>query len=178
MHLAMCGAYEDWLEEFGTHHPSNAAYCATGLREIDSYHAALGAATEVAEAVRSEATVSKTISLRGWPLAPDPPDDVVMACREAGETARRSEHAAQSHILRDVFHGPLRPVRVRGRWRSPAVLGLARTLYEDRTFNLMPDLGNALEEAGCDESEILSHCRQPAEHTRGCWVVDALLLRS
>src|SRR5262249_17873913 len=108
---------------------------------------ALGAATEIAEAVRSEATVSKTISLSGGPLAPESSDDVVMACCEAGETARSSEHVAQSHLLRDVFHGPLRPVRVRGRWRSTAVLGLARTMYEDRAFNLMPDLGDALRRA-------------------------------
>jgi hypothetical protein len=33
-------------------------------------------------------------------------------------------------------------------------------------------LADALEEAGCSESEILRHCREPGEHVRGCWVVD------
>jgi hypothetical protein len=39
----------------------------------------------------------------------------------------------------------------------------------------MPILADALEEAGCDNRDILAHCRQPTEHVRGCWVVDLLL---
>ena len=39
----------------------------------------------------------------------------------------------------------------------------------------MPELADALEEAGCTDVEILSHCREPGEHVRGCWVVDLLL---
>jgi hypothetical protein len=34
-----------------------------------------------------------------------------------------------------------------------------------------------LEEAGCTDRDILSHCRAPREHWRGCWVVDLLLGR-
>jgi hypothetical protein len=30
-------------------------------------------------------------------------------------------------------------------------------------------------DAGCANNDILGHCRQPAEHVRGCWVVDLLL---
>jgi hypothetical protein len=36
-------------------------------------------------------------------------------------------------------------------------------------------LADALEEAGCSDGEILTHCRQPGEHVRGCWVTDLLL---
>jgi hypothetical protein len=36
-------------------------------------------------------------------------------------------------------------------------------------------LADALEEAGCQDQEILSHCRSGGEHVRGCWVVDLLL---
>jgi hypothetical protein len=37
-------------------------------------------------------------------------------------------------------------------------------------------LGDALEEAGCRDGDILSHCREPGKvHARGCWVVDLLL---
>jgi hypothetical protein len=39
----------------------------------------------------------------------------------------------------------------------------------------MPQLVDALEEAGCHDPEILNHCRQPGNHVRGCWVVDLLL---
>jgi hypothetical protein len=41
----------------------------------------------------------------------------------------------------------------------------------------MPILGDALEEAGCSDTTILDHCRQPAEHVRGCWLVDRILGR-
>lgn len=36
-------------------------------------------------------------------------------------------------------------------------------------------IADALEDAGCDNADILNHCRQPGEHVRGCWVVDLVL---
>jgi hypothetical protein len=36
-------------------------------------------------------------------------------------------------------------------------------------------LADALEEAGCDNADVLDHCRKPGEHVRGCWVIDHLL---
>ena len=39
----------------------------------------------------------------------------------------------------------------------------------------MPVLGDALEEAGCDNEVILWHCRVDSEHARGCWLLDAIL---
>jgi hypothetical protein len=48
-------------------------------------------------------------------------------------------------------------------------------MYDDRDFRAMPILADALEEAGCDNQDILSHCREPGEHVRGCWVVDLVL---
>ena len=41
----------------------------------------------------------------------------------------------------------------------------------------MPVLGDALEEAGCDGTEVLAHCRGGGDHARGCWVVDLALGR-
>ncbi|WP_255359505.1 hypothetical protein [Gemmata sp. SH-PL17] len=39
----------------------------------------------------------------------------------------------------------------------------------------MPILGDALQDAGCDSADVLNHCREPAVHVRGCWVVDLVL---
>jgi hypothetical protein len=39
----------------------------------------------------------------------------------------------------------------------------------------MPELADALAEAGCSNQDILSHCRGPGPHVRGCWVVDLVL---
>ena len=33
-------------------------------------------------------------------------------------------------------------------------------------------------EAGCDNQDILDHCRSPGPHVRGCWVVDLVLGKS
>ena len=52
---------------------------------------------------------------------------------------------------------------------------MAHTIYEGRVFDCLPLLADALEDAGCTEPDILSHCRGGGEHVRGCWVVDLLL---
>jgi hypothetical protein len=56
------------------------------------------------------------------------------------------------------------------------VLAIARTIYDERAFDQMPILGDALEDAGCTDDQILGHCRHDQPHARGCFVVD--LLRS
>ena len=51
----------------------------------------------------------------------------------------------------------------------------AQAIYEGRAFQDLPILASALEDSGCTNADILSHCRGPGPHTRGCWVVDAIL---
>jgi hypothetical protein len=79
-------------------------------------------------------------------------------------------------LLRDLF-GPLpfRPAPFDPTWRTPDVLRLAQGIYDARRFEGLPVLADALEEAGCDDAEILGHCRQGGDHARGCWVVDLVL---
>jgi ribosomal protein L7/L12 len=61
-------------------------------------------------------------------------------------------------------------------WRTPAVVGLAQSMYESRDFRDMPRLAEALQQAGCTAQAVIDHCRDPnALHIRGCWVVDAIL---
>ena len=55
---------------------------------------------------------------------------------------------------------------------------LAGAIYDERAFDRLPVLGDALEDAGCADAAILAHCRGPGEHVRGCWVVDLLLGKS
>jgi len=51
-------------------------------------------------------------------------------------------------------------------------------MYESREFGAMPILADALQDAGCDNADILDHCRDTAlTHVRGCWVVDLVLGR-
>jgi hypothetical protein len=39
-------------------------------------------------------------------------------------------------------------------------------------------LADALEDAGCTNSDILYHLRCPGPHVRGCWALDLLLGKS
>ena len=60
-------------------------------------------------------------------------------------------------------------------WNDGAIRKIAQTIYDARAFDRLPLLADALEDAGCTDAAILSHCREPGEHVRGCWVVDLLL---
>jgi hypothetical protein len=81
-------------------------------------------------------------------------------------------------FLRDIFGSlPFRPVAFNPAWRSPAARKLAEATYEDRRFNDLPILADALEEAGCNDADVLGHCRSGGEHVRGCWVLDLVLAR-
>jgi hypothetical protein len=82
----------------------------------------------------------------------------------------------QTAILRDIFGRQcFRSVHVTAASHSATVKTIAIAIYEDRAFDRLPFLADALEEAGCMDAEILNHCRQPGEHWRGCWVVDLIL---
>ncbi|HTU21789.1 MAG TPA: hypothetical protein VMG10_27370 [Gemmataceae bacterium] len=84
-------------------------------------------------------------------------------------------------LLRDVFGNPFRPVTIDSAWMcwSDRLLqNLAQSTYDERAFDRLPILADALEEAGCSNPDILNHCRQPGEHVRGCWVVDLILGKS
>jgi hypothetical protein len=106
----------------------------------------------------------------------------VAACRlmvlhaTGDQASRADENAELCSTIRDIF-GPLsfRPMTVDPAWLTSAVLALAEGIYDERTFDRMPILADALQDAGCDNEEILNHCRQPGEHVRGCWVVDMIL---
>jgi hypothetical protein len=78
-------------------------------------------------------------------------------------------------LLQCLFGNPFHPVSFTPAWRTSSVLGIADQVYTARDFSAMPILADALEDAGCDDADILAHCRGPGPHVRGCWVVDLVL---
>jgi len=81
-----------------------------------------------------------------------------------------------AHLLRDIFGNPFRPVALDPNWLTTDVRALARGVYDEKAFDRMPILADALQDAGCDNDDTLSHCRDPKQtHARGCWVIDLLL---
>jgi hypothetical protein len=72
---------------------------------------------------------------------------------------------------------PFSPATVPPGWPTETVVALGTVIYTERAFDRLPILGDALEEAGCTDEAILSHCRGPGPHVPGCWVVDSVLIR-
>jgi hypothetical protein len=105
----------------------------------------------------------------------------MIAEKEQQQALRHGEMTAHYKLLMDLGVSPNR--RHPGAlswlsWNDGAIYKLAKAIYEERAFDRMPILGNALEDAGCDNADILNHCRAPGPHVRGCWVVDLLLGKS
>jgi hypothetical protein len=86
-----------------------------------------------------------------------------------------AESETQAAFLRDIFGNPFRQVTFSPEWRTDTAIALACTMYESRDFSAMPILADALQDAGCDNDDVLNHCRGTGPHVRGCWVCDLVL---
>ena len=80
--------------------------------------------------------------------------------------------------LRCLFGNPFRLVALDRSWLTSTVVALANGIYADRAFDRLPILADALQDAGCDNADVLTHCRGDGPHVRGCWVVDLLTGRA
>jgi hypothetical protein len=81
-------------------------------------------------------------------------------------------------LLREIFGDPFRWTILDPDWlchNEGAATQLALRIYEGSAFELVPSLGNALEDAGCDDQTLLAHLHSPGPHVRGCWAVDLIL---
>jgi hypothetical protein len=98
--------------------------------------------------------------------------------RRSRGRAKRERRLLLCELLRDIFGNSRQPrsldpellIRDRG-----MALKVARAILDERRFGDLPVLGDALEEAGCTDQDILDHCRLPRPHALGCWVVDLVL---
>ncbi|HUR52996.1 MAG TPA: hypothetical protein VMZ71_02615 [Gemmataceae bacterium] len=103
------------------------------------------------------------------------------------EAEMKREKAAKKHLarlLREVVGNPFTPPRFEKAWRTSTVKSLAKGIFEERAFDRMPILADALLDADCDEEAVLRHCRgteigpkEPPLHVRGCWVIELALNR-
>jgi hypothetical protein len=91
------------------------------------------------------------------------------------EDVEQAEKKDQATLLRDLFGNPFRPVSADAAWLTPTVVGLAQAIYDGGAFGRLPALAGALGEAGCQEADLLVHCRAPGPHVKGCWAVDRIL---
>ena len=94
------------------------------------------------------------------------------------EPKSEEERVAQGILLREIFGNPFRPVALNPawlRWHDGTVVKIAQSIYGERAFDRMPILADALTDSGCDNEEILNHCRSDSPHVKGCWVIDLCL---
>ncbi len=102
----------------------------------------------------------------------------LLASAQPGEQFRER---IQLPFVRDVFGNPFQKVRIDSvwlAWNDATVPRIAQAIYDERAFDRLPILADALEDAGCDNADLLAHCRGDGPHVRGCWVVDLLLGKS
>lgn len=151
------------------------------LRTPEVYSVSMSAAAAMNAADSDEGFVGPGAEL--FYLVANPLDAIAYEKREQGSDAAaavRDERGALAALLRDVA-GPLpfRPIAFSAEWRTSTAVALARQMYEARDFGAMPILADALQDAGCDGDEILSHLRDTdAPHVRGCWALDLVLGKS
>ncbi len=100
-------------------------------------------------------------------------------------TERESIRRCLMDVLRDISGFPFLPVTIDPHvlvWHDSTIPRLAQAIYDERqlpdgTFDpvRMNILADALLDAGCDNEDIIAHCRSDTSHMRGCWAVDLLL---
>jgi hypothetical protein len=100
---------------------------------------------------------------------------VILIAKDTARGIGPVEIEVQARLVRDIFGNPFRPGTIDSVWQTHEVVALAEAIYDQRAFDRLPSLVDALEEAGCTNTYILDHCRQPGPHVRGCWVVDLIL---
>src|SRR5262249_59617620 len=95
---------------------------------------------------------------------------------DVAEAVRAETAAAQCDLVRDLFTPFRRPAFDPAWlvWSDGLVVKLADAIHEEHAFDRMPILGDALEDAGCADQRILSHCREGKRHARGCWVLESI----
>jgi hypothetical protein len=101
----------------------------------------------------------------------------------------KRERAARKQLallLREILGNPFTTPRFEPAWKTSTVVQLAQSIFEERSFDKMPILADALLDADCDEETLLRHCRgtelwnkdkEPVYHIRGCWVIELILGR-
>lgn len=107
--------------------------------------------------------------------AADPEWGARAAARAVAWKGGATRYALSNH-LRDIFN-PFRAAALDRAWLTATVRGLVDYVRDAWDFSALPILADALQDAGCDDEEVLAHCRADAGHVVGCWLVDLLLER-
>jgi hypothetical protein len=169
--LYACAAVRQIWHQFDDERSRSAVEVAERLAdgEVTRRQLAGSEARDDAQRVQGGATARKTL-LRSARMA-------------ANDVTFYSEQSPLPALIRCVFRHPSRPPVVIDpawlSWNDGVVPRVAASVYSERqlpqgTFNQdrLLVLSDALQEAGCEDEEVISHLRGHGPHVRGCWVID------
>jgi hypothetical protein len=156
-----------------------------------AHDAAQGVAQQLFARVQRSSRVAEAAAWDAWRLAYaaqgtcsasrlEVPSEAVIKWATHVSAARGAEEKqAHCHLIRDIFGNPFRPWPALDQawlvWDGGTVARLARAAYDERAFERLPVVADALEEAGCTDPDLLGHLRATTPHARGCWALDLLL---
>lgn len=144
----------------------------------DDWDAALSESMLAPNVYASALAVSAAnLELKCWDNSGPPPGVYVPPIVDCLRSVKAERSKAVVALLHCLFGNPLRPVVLDPNWRTSRAVAIATRMYESRDFSALPTLADALQDAGCDNADILNHCRGPGPHVRGCWAVDLVLGR-
>jgi hypothetical protein len=139
--------------------------------EVMAYEEAAAAAVDNTKEYGQDPAAAAAVSLALWATADW---GALQALRWTTELIARKE---QVEIIDCIFRIPSRPITLNPSWLTSTALALATGIYSEKAFDRMPILADALQDAGCDNEDILNHLRGPGPHALGCWVLDLILGR-
>jgi hypothetical protein len=155
-------AYSAWARYSHGGCSSSYADCGKEAALQEGFAASAQAAAEAAW-IPDQTEDSVTVTMR-----------VIRLLQESQASSNAGEE--QVRLLREIvaYSPPLREEAWLA-WNNAAVVALAQRIYQDQTFDHLPILADALENAGCTDAAILNHLRGPGPHVKGCFVLDLLL---
>jgi hypothetical protein len=156
------------------------------IREREAFLHDFDPATFILQAMRHGVTPAMAT-----PMTADEAARVIAGIAEYFANAAPARvQAHQCDVLRDLFGNPFRlPPAIDPSWLTwdgGTAVRLAAAAYEERDpfsgeldRSRLAVRADALEEAGCDDKDVLDHLReQGGVHVRGCWAVDLLLRKA
>jgi hypothetical protein len=168
---------------------ADGAWMNTDDNTIEEYAAAL--AVEVAGSDAAEAASSATkaadvithVAVYGFDRYEPPATEENQA---AYQSLRATERTMQCCLLRCILGNPFLPSPPLPpavlAWNDCTVRRIAAGIYDERHLPAgtldtarLAILADALLDAGCDDEELIQHCRGAVPHVRGCWAVDLIL---
>ncbi len=120
---------------------------------------------------RYDLSVSLSTAVRCWSKGDsDSNVPVEIKCDLLREIFGNPFRSKQILIVDSAPFGPSRsvpnPITIQPHWLTSAVVSLAHTIYDENAWEIMPVLGDALQDGGCEDQEIIDHAKSVMRCTR------------